>query len=275
MKTIVAPTDFSATSINAVNYAADMACITGCSLSLLHVYPVPVIVSDVPVPLYGIDNNEEYEREKIESIKSELLFRMHDRIKIYTEIRQGNILEEVDSFCSSVEPYVVIMGAETARGLEGILSGAVTIEAVKGLKWPLIVVPADVKFSDIRSIGLACDFRDVPDTIPFGEIKKIVKEFRAQLHVMHVSETNQDAFNPDTVEESGWLQELLYDLKPKYHFISHSDIEKGITEFAESNNLDMLIVVPKKHSLLHKLFEPSYSKQLVLHSHVPVMAVHE
>jgi nucleotide-binding universal stress UspA family protein len=39
MQTIVTPTNFSAASLNAVNYAADMACVIGANLSLLNVVP--------------------------------------------------------------------------------------------------------------------------------------------------------------------------------------------------------------------------------------------
>jgi nucleotide-binding universal stress UspA family protein len=273
MKTIVAPTDFSAASLNAVNYAADMACVTGCSLSLL--YALPIMVAEVPMPVYGFDDNEKYEKEKIENLRHDLLLRIKDRIKIYTKVVTNDILSGITDFCSTVNPYAVVMGAETAGGLERLLGDAITTEAVKQLNWPVIVVPADAKFSNIRRVGLACDFRGVVDSIPFDEIRNIVEEFKAELHILHVNETTPENFSDGAVEESGWLQEMLYGLHPKYHFIKGSDIEKSIEEFADTNKLDMLIVIPKKHSLRHRIFNPSYSKQLVLHSHVPVMAVHE
>jgi len=34
-------------------------------------------------------------------------------------------------------------------------------------------------------------------------------------------------------------------------------------------------VLPKRHGLLDKLIHKSHTKQLVLHSHVPVMAFHQ
>ena len=67
----------------------------------------------------------------------------------------------------------------------------------------------------------------------------------------------------------------MEELRPIYHFIKDDDVEKGLNEFAENNKLDLLIVVPKKHSLLGKIFQPSHTKQLVLHTHIPVMAIHE
>ena len=43
----------------------------------------------------------------------------------------------------------------------------------------------------------------------------------------------------------------------------------------KTNNLDLVITIPKKHKLLEGLFKKSSTKQLVFDSHVPVMCVHE
>lgn len=60
-----------------------------------------------------------------------------------------------------------------------------------------------------------------------------------------------------------------------YHFLNNKDVEEGLTGFAEKNNLDLLIIVPKKHNIFDKLFHKSHTKKLMLETHVPVMSVHE
>ena len=67
---------------------------------------------------------------------------------------------------------------------------------------------------------------------------------------------------------------MLVSLKPNYHFITDKDTDEGIIDFAEKNHIDLLIVLPKRHGLLDKLIYKSHTKQLVMHSHVPVMALH-
>lgn len=71
------------------------------------------------------------------------------------------------------------------------------------------------------------------------------------------------------------LHTMLEDVNPSYHFIEQKDIEEGINQFAEKNNLDLIIAIPKKHKLLEGIFKPSSTKQLVFQSHIPVMCVHE
>jgi len=242
MKTIIAPTDFSGVSLNAVNYAADMACVAGTSLSLLHVCNLPLTYRGVPVPGYNGEQVLIDTEEQLSKLKQKINTRTGGRLQINTVIRQGNIVQEIDGYCSEVNTYAVVMGAESAGGFERFLFGGRTLEAVKQLSWPLIVVPPDIKFSSIRQIGLACDFRDVVETIPVDEIKKLVNEFNATLHVLHVSNESGDSFSDETVEESEWLHEILGDIKPKYHFIKGLDVENEIIDFADKNMLDLLTV---------------------------------
>jgi hypothetical protein len=101
-----------------------------------------------------------------------------------------------------------------------------------------------------------------------------VKEFSAELHVLNVDYKNSH-FKPGTPQESVLLHTLLEDLNPKYDFIEDSNIEAGIEKFAEKNDLDLVITIPKKHKLLEGLFRKSHTKDLIFHSHLPIMCVHE
>ncbi len=92
-------------------------------------------------------------------------------------------------------------------------------------------------------MGLACDFREVKETTPVGIIKTLVKEFKAEFHVLNVDHDNKQ-FNSDTPHQSVLLHTALEELNPQYHYIEHKDIEDGINEFAEKNNLDLIITIP-------------------------------
>jgi nucleotide-binding universal stress UspA family protein len=107
------------------------------------------------------------------------------------------------------------------------------------------------------------------------EIKALIKLFGAELHIIHVNGDSERIYTEETKEESGILQKQLDDLNPVYHFLSDTDIDRSLSEFAEKNQLDLLIAVPKEHNLIDKLVHKSHTKQLVLHTHIPVMSIHE
>jgi len=275
MKTIIIPTDFSPVATNALHYGIDMAKAVNASILLLHVYQVPVSFSDTPIVLVSIEDLRKEAEAQIERLKQEVEHLTSGSVKVYTETRMGNVTDELENLCEKINPFAVVMGTKGASGVERILFGSNTLTAIRHLNWPVICVPPGKTFGNgIKKIGFACDFRDVVKTTPTHFIKEFIKEFGAELHVLNVDHDNKH-FKPETPEQSILLHTMLEESKPSYHFIEHADIEDGINEFAEKNNLDLIITIPKKHKLLQAIFKPSSTKQLVYQAHVPVMCVHE
>ena len=273
MKTILVATDFSSAALNAANYAADMALAINADMLLLHIYQLPVSYSEIVVPLTEEDIMGNAEKD-INELKEELTGKTGGKIKIETEIRIGVFFhKDLKTVCERINPYAVVMGSQGTTASEHLFFGSHTVHAMKHLAWPLITVPPGTTFSSIKKIGLACDLDKVVDTIPIDEIKMLMKDFNAELHILNTNRGKE--FNPNIVFESGMLMEMLTPLKHEYHFITNENIDEGIMDFAEKNNIDLLIVLPRRHSLLDKLVHKSHTKQLVLHSHVPVMALHQ
>lgn len=274
MKTIIAPTDFSTISLNAINYAADLACVLNANISLLHVCPIPMSYSDVPIPDYDLAEMINEAESRIKLLKEKIRSRTLNRILIKTEVRQGDIVQEINKYCVSINPYLVVMGKESLGSVERLLLGGKTLSAIEKLSWPLMIVPEGRKFSGICKIGLACDLKKVFETIPISEIKELLTTFKADFHVLHVSNDPSNTFNAQTVSESVVLRNMFLDLHPTYHFLQGTNVERKIIEFATANDFDLLIVIPKKHNFINKLFKHSASKKLSLHTNVPVISIH-
>lgn len=275
MKTIIIPTDFSPAATNAVNYGVDMALTINASVMLLHVYNIPVAIGDVPIVLLSVEELKKSAEDHLNDLKKNIEHVTSGKIKLYSETRLGNVIDELQDVCKKINPFAVVMGTTGTSGVERTLFGSNTLSAIRHLTSPVICVPRGKEFGlGIKKIGLACDFREVAATTPTRDILAVVKEFNAELFVLNVDYDNRQ-FRPDTPEQSAILHEALAEASPKYHFITHRDIEDGINEFAETHNLDLVIAIPKKHKLLEGVFKKSSTRQLVFESHVPVMCIHE
>lgn len=275
MKTIIIPTDYSPVATNAMHYGIEMAKATHASVLLLHVYNIPVSYTEVPVMLVSVEELRKNNEDKLAELKKEVEHITSGSLKVYTEARLGNLSDELEVLCNKIRPFAVVMGTKGTSGIEKVLFGSNTLTVIRHLTWPVICVPPGKTYGNgIKKIGFACDFRDVVNTTPAQAIKDFANEFNAELHVLNVDYKNRQ-FKQDARQESLMLHTMLEDVKPEYHFIEHKDIEDGINEFAEKNNLDLVISIPKKHKLLEGLFRTSSTKQLVFESHIPIMCVHE
>jgi nucleotide-binding universal stress UspA family protein len=277
MKTLVVPTDFSSVSVNAMNYAVDMAQAINAGIVLLHVYNVPVSFTDSPVSPVTTVSIEEIKRtsvERLEELKKNLVIATAGQIQVYTEARLGDTIEELGSLCKSVQPLAVIMGSHGATGIERMIMGSNTLTAIRQLKCPVIVVPPGTTYHGIKKIGLACDFENVVQSIPVEYIKNIVREFGAELYVLNVQDIDQEDLE-ETIMDTAYLDALLEDVRPKYVQLTGKDVVESINSFAEHNNLDLVMVIPKKHRFIDSLFHKSQSRELITHAHIPIVSIHE
>jgi hypothetical protein len=231
-------------------------------------------MTDVPIVLVSVEELQKNAEMKMAEVKKSLEQAKEGTVKIYAETKLGDTVDELEDLCNRIKPFAVVMGTKGATGLERVFFGSTTLTTIKHLSWPVIVVPPDKKYTNIKKIGFACDFREVVETTPARFIREFVKEFNAEIHVLNVDYKNAH-FKPETPEQSVLLHTMLEDLNPKYDFIEDENIEAGIEKFAERNNLDLVITIPKKHKLLEGLFKKSHTKDLIFHSHLPIMCVHE
>jgi len=271
MKTIIVATDFSAAAKNAAHYAAEIALFLDASIYLLHVYEIPVVYLEVPLAMTE-DEMTESSRKALKELKQELTTKTNNKINIDTEIVVDRFYTGLQSVCEKINPYAVIIGSQGTTAAERLFFGSHAVFAMKNLQWPLVTVPVGAKFSSIKKIGLACDLDNIADAAPVDEIETLVDDFNAELHILNTG--SKKAYNPDVAFEAVTLRKRLAYAKPLYHFLENDDTDEGIIEFAENNHIDLLIVIPKRHSLADKIIHRSHTRQLVLHSHVPVMSLH-
>lgn len=277
MKTIIVPTDFSPVALNALNYALDMARSIEANIILLNTYQVPVSYSDAPVSpvtTISIDDIKKSSEERLDNLEQEVARITSGSLKVYKEARLGNTVDVLEEMCDSVRPFAVVMGSQGSTGLERMLMGSTTLSVIRSLKYPVIVVPPGTSYKEIKKIGLACDFKDVVETIPAEYIKNIVHQFGAELYVLNVNADGEN-YDENTPLESAWLDSLLGDIKPNYYFLKRDDVVEGINEFSEKHNVDVIMVIPKKHNMLEKIFHKSRSKELVRNAHIPIVSIHE
>ncbi len=275
MKTIIVPTDFSPVAVNAMNYAADLALAVDASVMLLHVFQMPVSYNntDIPLPLMDIGELEQINKERIDELRAQLQRVTSGKLSISAEVKLGDLTDVLKGLCATVHPFAVVMGTKGAGFVERLLVGSSTLSAIRHLSAPVLVVPPGAVFREIRQIGFACDFKKVADSMPVAPIKEWVKTFNASLMVLNVDNKKSDV--RDTAEQSVILHALLQDLNPRYSYIDNPDVENGLSAFAETNGLDLLIVIPRRHRLLEALFQKSHTRDLAFHSHIPILSVHE
>ena len=272
MKLIIVPTDFSPLADNALKYAMDLASAMDGSLMILNVYQLPISFSEVPMVTISVDELKKISEDKLKETKQQIERITGGKLKVYTESKLGDVAEEVDKLCKSLNPFAVVMGTRGVTGVGRFFLGSNSLSVIGKINTPVFIIPPGAIFKPIRKIGLATDLRNVVDTISVSPIKSLVNFFNAELHVLNV-DFEKKHFTSYTPEETLNLDTMLSGLNPTYDFIEKKDIDEGISEFAIKNNLDLIITLPKKHKFVERLFEKSFTRELIHHTSIPLMCI--
>jgi len=266
MKTIIAPTDFSTVSLNACLYAAKLAGDINADLVLLHTMELPISVAEYPI---GVDVFDEAGVEnELEALKNKLSTETNNQVVIRIKNIVGSAEYEIKELCKTSRPFAVVMATHSSSMLDRFFLGSTTAYSTKHLRYPVIIVPHNARYKAIKKIALASDFKNIYE-VPTEEIERIVKLFNAEFKVFYAAK-NEKVINRNSIG-SVLLDHRLLTLKPQFHVVKDEDILMGITNLAKEHNIDMLIIIPKKHGPFHK----SQSSDFVFYSDVPVMAIHE
>ncbi len=274
MTRFVVPTDFSETSRNAISYAIQMAAdVQGAELVLLNSYDSSSIGSD-GTPLHADPGvNKNISLIALENLKNELVGDSTVDIKVLAS--EGSLVSNLEQLTSEQQVDLVIMGMNGATRMEQILIGSSTLKVIGQLSCPVLIIPPEASYSQIRTVVYASDMKNVKETTPIKPLRNILNIFRPKLYVANVDIEHYVEITEDYKREKADMNELLDGFEPDYAFIRLYDFTEAISQFATDRKADLIITVPRKHNFLDRVFSTSHTEKLAYHTHIPLLAIHE
>jgi nucleotide-binding universal stress UspA family protein len=276
MKTILVPTDFSDTARNAAKYALALANqINATRIVLYNAFQAPISVDPmVPtVQLLDMDLMKKSSEEGLAQFKAELKSDSFGSIEMDTFSEYNVLTGGINDLAKAVAADFIVMGITGGGAVTETLIGSNAVSVSLHSTIPVIIVPPEATFKKINHVLLACDFKQVLETTPVRPLKLLLENTGAALHILHVNTSSEKAI--DVSFESMVLDSLLKSNNPQCHFVENESFTDGINQFADSNNIDMIITMPKKHGFFDSIFKKSHTKRLAFHSHLPLMVMHD
>jgi nucleotide-binding universal stress UspA family protein len=274
MRKFIVPTDFSDTSRNAANFAAALAQdVPDCELILYHSFDIVVAGSDGS-PIDGdTESRMIIAMAALENLRDEIQGDMN--ISIRCKAEEGAFLDSLEKLVVDENADIVIMGINGATRLEQVMIGSSTLGVINHTFCPVMIIPPNAVYRKIRTVVYASDMKNVMETTPIINLRKILETFNPKLFVVNVDIEHYVEITEEYQQEKSRMNELLEGFNPEYAFIRLYDFSEAINLFATDHDADLIITVPRKHSFLESLFTTSHTKKLAYHSHLPVLAIHE
>ncbi|MFN8248154.1 MAG: universal stress protein [Ferruginibacter sp.] len=261
MDTVIVPVDFSTTSLNAARYAARM---------LMGHYGVTMLLYHS----YSKDEEQAEAQQQLEALKEELM---------QTNIVKMDILaHQEDDFVNGLERAarhrnadLIVMGITGKSAIAQVFFGSNTLKMVERKVCPVLIVPENATYSEIKNVMLTSDFRNTHNSTPSGPIKNFLHAFKPQLHIVNVDKEHYISLTDNYEKEKQDLKSMFAEFNPEFYFMRLFELEEALNLFADEMKIDIVIMIQKNHSFIERLLKGSRTKTLAYQSKLPMLVMHE
>lgn len=238
------------------------------------------ISTHVSVPLFEIDALENGAKEELKHTAQKMIeldwFETasgshHPKVDFETGI--GPVTYVVTNVAKKHNLSLVIMGMTGNSSLGQFLLGSNSRAMVESASFPILLVPANVRFKKLSKIAFATDLSET-DTAVIHVLAGFARVFNAEILLVHISDhlpgTQVNSKKRIDTFLNGITNKVNYH-KIYYQHVLDKTVDDGLEWLAEFGKIQMLAMVHRKHSVLHRLFKGSHTQRLRRKIEIPLL----
>jgi len=272
MKTILAATDFSPASWNAVRFAAEMALDFETELTLVHATHIPV-VSDVYFDLrMTMEDWKDEDQLQMDRLVERLKNKYGYDLRIKSRLKIGFGPDVIRDLVHKGGVGVVVMGIAHTERFNEIVFGSTSTEVAGTVSCPVLIVPEKVSYKHWKTVAFAFDQKHVPLGKGMKTLKEILHTHESKLRFINVMDT---AFIEGDDSMLKPIMKELQGVDLKTHFLPYraNMVDEAIQEWVRRHKASMLVMVARPHNVLWKMFNESMTKRIAFSSKVPLLVL--
>lgn len=269
---ILCPVDLQEASLNAINYAGDLAKRIGIPLTLMHVVPEATLIRQ---EAFTSD-----ELLRLEGKAEELLEKICHETGNQFDILCDYLIEKVDlgggvaKIAAQYGYGLIVTGTNGANEIGKYLFGTNAMDIIENTRIPVIVVPADHYDTRVDHIVYASNYQE-GDHENITQLLDLANSLNASVTILHVSTEE----NPTSIDMFEAYSDFIFD---KFYYtvplnieqIVHKHPVQGIMEFMQKNGGDLLAMLTHHRNFFENAFHKSVTKQFAMIAEYPIMVFH-
>jgi len=272
MKDIVVAIDFSKGSIHALEYAIELANISGTNVNMVWVDNISV--NEVALTTQAKEMRNEAKRNFIdlaETYKDKLL-----KGKLSYNMRKGKVYQELAAYIKQCHCCLLIVGAHGSSGFEEYWIGTNAFRIVSSATCPVITVKYNYDIQrGIRKMLLPIDHsQQTIQKIVFAA--DLAKCTGADINILAINSSNLKSMQKVIDNNVAKIKKHL-DLKGVNYYIdtiSSKNLAADILRHAYHIDADLITIMTDTLDQASSIMLGPYAQQLVNYSPLPVLSIH-
>jgi len=244
MKTILLPTDFSDNARKAATYALNLFGTESAKYIVVH--------ANLSLPYHSPLISNAHSRGKADFIKSvndsnQFLKKDMDPDSVNYEvvINRGATAEVISNSVQKHQIDYVVMGAKGMGEIQSAM-GSNTVEVLKNVNYPIIVVPEISNLREPLNIVIAIENEELQSLNYIGPLIDIAKRFDSHIYVLHIitdTRFNKELFLKLKTNLSHYLADVKYDFKS----VHSVEVIGAVLEYVRKGKCELLAMIAHRH----------------------------
>lgn len=283
MKPLLVPVDFSKPAENAARYAIHLAKTVKSNVCLCHAFLVPVEATgseQIVWPFYELSALESMAEEHLKHLAKKLELKNQPMYNtpsafhpaISCSAIPGDTTDMLNQLVIEKKAGLVVMGLSGAGAVSRFFIGSVSRRTIEHVKCPVLLIPGNVRFREIKKIAFATDL-SAGDIQVVHSLSAFAAHVGADLVVTHIIAEFDDAEKSKKKSEA-FLRHVTNKIdynRIYYREVMHAEVDDGLNWLAKKGKIDILAMVHRRKGLLSRIFGSSHTKTLAGHINLPLM----
>ncbi len=269
MKKIIYTTDYSESSVAALQYAVTLGRLLKMDVIALHVYD-PAEEEEQKKDKKQV--RKQHQDRLLEFCKSHLGDSYRPSELTVAAIKGNNIAQAVSDFIRDLQVHLVIMGACGTKTLKEMFVSSTTRDMINFSPFPVLAVPADYKSHKIQHI-LFASVLDERDIDQLEDLVQIMAPAKPSIEILHI-----------THKEDGPAKEALEEFKERvekrisysnfsFRYVQSDQVFESLRNAIEESNPDLMMMpVHKEKNEVNRIIIRDKTKNLQSCTKVPLLS---
>ena len=276
MKTILVPTDFSPNANKALNYAAEIAIISGATIIIVHVSDLTHASMNENIILpASIDKEVILEANRQLNVLATVTREITGG-EVNYQLYNGFVPDAIQLAANDNNADLIVMGTLGDAGIREKLFGSMTAKVISQSTIPVLAVPLMYEWTPAKNILLAINnFKDSYKVLePLTWLAGLLKA------TVHMSMFIDDADSVNLIENKKDMEQFCETMKienPGIDIIPATihgqNFEDAIKLHIAENKSDILVMVTHKRNFLVSIFNRSMTKKMSYHTDIPLLSI--
>ena len=272
MKTIIAATDFTKASWNALRFAAEMAIDFNTDLLIVHATHIPV-VSDVYFDLrMTMDDWKAEDQIQMDKLLEQMRKKYGHALRVQSKLKIGFGPDVIRDTVKGGKIGAVVMGISHTEKFNQVVFGSTSTDLAGTVNCPVVIVPEKARYKQWKTIAFAFDQQHIPLGKPLKVLFEVAELHESKLHFVNVMDTPFIEGDDSSLKP---LYKQFQGVDYKTHFLPYRPnmVEEAILEWVRRHKASLLVMVARQHNILWRMFNERMTKKIAFASKVPLVVL--